>query len=169
MPVTQFLCNTCNIYIFTYVQNQSAASNDGLVNPDFSPPVQPPQQFVWPPPQWVAWLQQQQQQSPSPPQQGWSQTPTWPPPPMWPQHPPPPPPPPPSALWVVWTCMDSYELVWIWLELVVVDKRYLWLLNPLMDNIESLRCLFQMHAMIIVIYVNCLNYLEYHIRNKQKK
>ena len=38
---------------------------------------------------------------------------------------------------------------------MVVDKRYLWLLNPLMDNIESLRCLFQMHAMIIVIYVKC--------------
>ena len=42
------------------MQNQLAASNDGPVNPDFSPPVQPPQQFVWPPPQWVAWLQQQQ-------------------------------------------------------------------------------------------------------------
>ena len=56
------------------MQNQSAASNDGPVNPDFSPPVQPPQQFVWPPPQWVAWIQQQ----PSPPQQGWSPTPTWP-------------------------------------------------------------------------------------------
>ena len=38
-----------------------------------------------------------------------------------------------------------------------------------MDNIESLLCLFQMHAIIIVIYVNFLYYLGYHIRNKQKK
>ena len=36
------------------MQNQSATSNDGPVNPDFSPPVQQtqqPQQFVWPPTQ----------------------------------------------------------------------------------------------------------------------
>ena len=33
------------------MQNQSAASNDGPVNPDFSPPLQQPQQFVWPPTQ----------------------------------------------------------------------------------------------------------------------
>ena len=37
-----------------------------------------------------------------------------------------------------------------------------------LDNIECLLCLFEMHAMIIVIYVNCLYYLGYHIRNKQK-
>ena len=32
-----------------------------------------------------------------------------------------------------------------------------------------MRCLFEMHAMIIVIYVKCLYYLGYHIRTKQKK
>ena len=58
---------------------------------------------------------------------------------------------------LVWTRMNF--AVWTWLELVVVDKRYLWLLNPLMDNIECLLCLFEMHAMIIVIYVKYLYYL----------
>jgi len=38
-----------------------------------------------------------------------------------------------------------------------------------MDNIECIRCLFGLHAMIIMIYVNCLYYLGYHIRNKQKE
>ena len=38
-----------------------------------------------------------------------------------------------------------------------------------LDNIECIRCLFGLHAMIIMIYVNCLYYLGYHIRNKQKK
>ena len=38
-----------------------------------------------------------------------------------------------------------------------------------LDNIECIRCLFGLHAMIIMIYVNCLYYLGYHIRNKQKE
>ena len=38
-----------------------------------------------------------------------------------------------------------------------------------MDNIKCIRCLFGLHAMIIMIYVNCLYYLGYHVRNKQKE
>ena len=145
-------------YIFAYVQNYSAASNDGPVNPDFSPPVQQtqqPQPFVWPPPQWVAWIQQQQQQP------GWSQTPTWLPPPMWPQHPPPPPLP--SAPWVVWTCfvwicidlygLDLDELVWTWLVLVVVDERNK---SLFVSVYQMLAMLILIHEMLIVIYMKCL-------------
>jgi len=45
MFLTEILSNKCNI--FTYVQNQSAASNDGPINPYMSPPP-PPQPPLWP-------------------------------------------------------------------------------------------------------------------------